>query len=75
MIYSNLEEEIIMSKVVQQKIGHLTILTEYEDKRLVCKCGCGNIVTRTRSLIYNGTSSSSCGCLKGKAISLDISRK
>lgn len=64
-----------MSKVMQQKIGHLTIMAEYEDRSLMCKCDCGNIVTRSRSLLYNGTASSSCGCLKGKAIALGISRK
>ncbi|GEL05499.1 hypothetical protein [Rummeliibacillus stabekisii] len=64
-----------MSKVMQKKIGRLTILAEYEDKSLMCKCDCGNIVTRSRTLLYNGTSSSSCGCLKGKAIALGISRK
>ncbi|MCM3318040.1 hypothetical protein M3603_15590 [Rummeliibacillus stabekisii] len=64
-----------MNKVLQRKIGHLTILAEYEDKSLMCKCDCGNIVTRRRTLLYNGTASSSCGCLKGKAIAQGISRK
>ncbi|MFG3613336.1 hypothetical protein [Rummeliibacillus stabekisii] len=64
-----------MSKLLLQKIGHLTILAEYEDKSLMCKCDCGNIVTRSRSLLYNGTTSSSCGCLKGRAIAQGISRK
>lgn len=64
-----------MSKQIQKKIGHLTILEENKDKNLTCKCDCGNIVTRNRSLLYNGTISSSCGCQKGKAISHGISQK
>lgn len=63
-----------MNVIKKHKIGHLTILKENEDKSLTCKCDCGNVVTRSRSLLYNGTKNSSCGCQKGKAIALGITK-